>query len=230
MLLVEKAETGSTNDDARELALAGAPHGAAVLASRQLAGRGRAGRAFASPVGGLYLSVVLRPTSPPASWSVLPLLVGAGAASALRRLGCPAELKWPNDIMLGARKLGGVLVESRLGPESFAIAGLGLNVRASPADVPEATSLAAYTRPPDARALAEDVRAAILARVARLDAGGPRAVMPETRALCGTLGRRVEWEKGEGLAVDVDDAGALVVDSDGERMRIVAGDVRVRAR
>lgn len=229
-MLVEKAETGSTNDDARELALAGAPHGAAVLASHQLAGRGRAGRAFASPTGGLYLSVVLRPSAPPATWSALPLVVGAAAASALRRRGHPVELKWPNDIVLGARKLGGVLVESRLGPESFAVAGLGINVLASPADVPEATSLAAYGRAPDTRALADDIRATILARTARLDAGGPRAVMPEARALCGTLGRRVEWEKGEGLAVDVDDDGALVVDTGEERVRVVAGDVRLRAR
>lgn len=227
-MLVETPETGSTNDDARELALAGAPHGAAVLAALQRAGRGRAGRAFESPAGGLYLSVVLRPASPPAAWTALPLLVGAAAASALRRRGFPVELKWPNDLVLGARKLGGVLVETRLGADAFAVAGLGVNVLRSPA--PEAIALAEHGRAPDARALAEEIRAGILARVARLDAEGPRAAMREVRALCGTLGRRVEWEKGEGLAVDVDDDGALVVEMKGERLRVVAGDVRVRAR
>ncbi|HET6403899.1 MAG TPA: biotin--[acetyl-CoA-carboxylase] ligase [Candidatus Thermoplasmatota archaeon] len=229
-MLVEKAETLSTNDDARALALGGAAHGTAVLAQRQTAGRGRAGRAFASPEGGLYLSLVVRPRAPPHHWSLLPLLSGAAAASALREMGFPVELKWPNDLMMCGRKLGGVLVESRLGQNGFAIVGIGANVHASPAGVAEATCLAAHGVAPDARALAEAVRSAVVLRVARLDADGPRGVLPEVRAFCGTLGRRVEWEKGEGVAVDVADDGALVLEMDGATVRVVAGDVRLKVR
>ena len=229
-MLVEKEETGSTNDDAREAALAGAPHGATFLAARQRAGRGRDGRSFLSPEGGLYMSVVLRPRAPPHHWSVLPLLVGAGAAAALRHQGVPAELKWPNDLMLGGDKLGGVLVESRMGRESFAIAGIGLNLERAPADLPRATALATHGRVPERRALAEAVSGAVVARVARLDAEGARGVLPEVRALCGTLGRKVEWEKGEGVAVDVAEDGALVVEAAGETQRVVAGDVRIKVR
>lgn len=227
-VLVEKAETASTNDDARELALHGAPHGALVLAARQLAGRGRAGRTFSSPAGGLYMSIVVRPSAPPHHWSVLPLVAGAAAAMTLRERGFPVELKWPNDLMLCGRKLGGVLVESRMGAKSFAIVGLGANLRETPAE--DATCLATYARAPDARPLAEAIRSAVLARVARLDADGPRAVLPEVRALCGTLGRRVEWEKGDGTAIDVAEDGALLLENAHETVRVVAGDVRLKVR
>lgn len=229
-MLVEKAETASTNDDARALASKGAPHGTAVVADRQTAGRGRAGRAFASPEGGLYVSVVLRPSAPPEHWSLLPLLAGAAAASALRERGFPVETKWPNDLMICGRKLGGVLVESRLGPDPFAIVGIGANVRTRPADVPGSTCLAEHGIAPDARRLAETVRVGVVARVAKLDLDGPGGVLPEARALCSTLGRRIEWEKGDGVAVDLAEDGALLVDMDGATVRAVAGDVRLKIR
>ena len=229
-MLVEKAETASTNDDARALAIEGAPHGTAVFAERQTQGRGRAGRSFASPAGGLYLRVVVRPTAPTEAWTLLPLLAGAAAACELRERGFPIELKWPNDLVIGGRKLGGVLVESRLGRDAFAIVGIGLNVRGVPPDVLDATCLAEHGVAPDPRALAEKIRSAILARVARLDIDGPPRVLPEARALCGTLGRRVQTEKGAGIALDVADDGALVVEMQGSPVRIVAGDVRLKVR
>ena len=227
-LLVEKTQTASTNDDARALAASGAPHGTAVVADRQTSGRGRAGRTFASPEGGLYLSVVLRPTAPPHHWAVLPLLAGAAAASTLRERGFPVETKWPNDLLMCGRKLGGILVESRMAPDPYAIVGVGANVRTSPPDVPYTTCLAEHGVAPDVRALAEDVRLAIVARVARLDVDGPRGVLSEVRALCGTLGRRIVWEKGDGVAVDVAEDGALLVDMGGAVVRVVAGDVRLK--
>lgn len=227
-MLVEKAHTQSTNDDARALALDGAPHGAAIIATAQRAGRGRDGRSFLSPEGGLYLSVVLRPRARVERWPLLPLVAGAAAASTVRLHGAPAELKWPNDIMLGARKLGGVLVETRLDASPFAIAGIGLNVHRAPEGLPEATALATYGRAPDVRALALEVRDALLSRVARWDADGESVALAEARALCGTLGRRVAWEKGSGVAIDLDGDGALVVETENGRARVVAGDVRVR--
>lgn len=229
-MVLAKEETGSTNDDARELALSGAPHGTAVLARRQTAGRGRAGRAFSSPEGGLYLSVVLRPSAPPHHWSLLPLTAGAAFAAALDETGFPVDVKWPNDLLVDGRKLGGVLVESRMGASPFAVVGVGLNVTSVPRDQSHATCLALHGTPPDARALSERFVAALLERAARLDAAGPAGVLPEVRARCWTLGKHVVWEKGEGVAVDLAEDGALVVEADGVRHHVVAGDVRVRVR
>ena len=167
--LHEKDETTSTNDDAKDLAERGAPMGEAVLARRQTRGRGRAGRAFVSPEGGLYLSVVLRPRRPPDEWGLVPLLAGVVVAHELRRDGYDARLKWPNDILLSGKKLGGVLVESRWGEAPFAVVGIGLNVEGVP-DVTDATSLASWqarARPPPARALAERLVTALVERTLR---------------------------------------------------------------
>lgn len=230
--IIEKDETLSTNDDARELALAGAPQGTAVLARRQSQGRGRAGRTFASPEGGLYLSVVLRPQRPPASWALLPLLGGAVVASVLRmEHGVDARVKWPNDILLGSEKLGGILVETRWGAEAFAIVGIGLNIGAVPEGVEGATALLRHGAAPDARALGLALRDALVERVARWEREGDAPLLSEIRRACVTLGRDVVWEEKVGRAVDITSDGALVVEADdGTRARIVAGDVRLRLR
>lgn len=228
-MLVDKEETGSTNDDARQLALEGAPHGTAVLARRQLAGRGRDGRAFASPGGGMYLSVVLRPRAPPSAWGLLPIAAGLGVLDALARWGFDARLKWPNDVLLDGRKVGGILVESRWGEAPFAVVGVGLNLAATPADLPLATCLAEHGAAPEARAAAEAAREGIVEAARRLDEDA-RGVLDAARARCVTLGRMVAWEGGEGRAVDIDADGALVVESEGRRVRVVAGDVRVREK
>jgi BirA family biotin operon repressor/biotin-[acetyl-CoA-carboxylase] ligase len=125
-------EVRSTNDEARALAVGGAPEGTAVLAKRQTAGRGRAGRSFLSPEGGLYLSVVLRPAAPLHHWTILALAAGAVVATDLRGRGLLAHLKWPNDILLDEAKVGGVLAESRMGPEPYVVVGVGLNLGGAP--------------------------------------------------------------------------------------------------
>jgi len=228
-LLVEKEETGSTNDDARALALVGAPAGTAVLARRQTHGRGRAGRAFASPEGGMYLSVVLRPLLAPAQWGLLSLAAALDVALALRATGFPVDVKWPNDLLLGGRKVGGILAEARVDRDGFVVVGIGLNLERAPEDVPGATALAAHAPPPDARALATRIAEALVARVAALERDGPEATLAGLRATCATLGRKVSWEKGEGVAVDVAEDGALVVqDKEGRRHRVLAGDVVIR--
>lgn len=225
-MLRELDETASTNDDAAALARAGAPHGEAVLARRQTRGRGRAGRSFVSPEGGLYLSIVVRPGRPPDEWSLLPLAAGLAVVEELRARGFGVALKWPNDVLLEERKLAGVLVESRWGQEPFAIVGIGLNLETSP--VPDATCLAAHGAAPAPRELAEALVARLLAIVARWNEAGRGAVLDGARAACVTLGRRVEWEKGEGLALDIAEDGALLVRTDEGERRVVASDVRIR--
>ncbi len=136
------AETASTNDVARDWALAGAPDGAVVAAGRQTRGRGRRERTWASPAGmGLYASFILRP-----GWSAkqaphLAVLAGMAAHGALEAAGVPRlRVKWPNDILADGRKIAGVLVEPRVGGEriEFAVAGIGINVAQRADDFPPA--------------------------------------------------------------------------------------------
>jgi BirA family biotin operon repressor/biotin-[acetyl-CoA-carboxylase] ligase len=128
--LVRLDRIGSTMDVLHELAQGGAPAGTAVVAAEQTGGRGSRGRGWASPRGGLWLSLLFRPKTAPGV-ELLSLRVGLAAAQALESLGAPqVALKWPNDLMLGDRKLGGILCEARWqgSAPGWVAAGLGLNV------------------------------------------------------------------------------------------------------
>ena len=107
------AQTDSTNNRVKELADAGAPSGAAVIADRQTAGRGRLGRSFSSPAGvGLYLSHLLRPTLPEDRLMTVPALAAVAGARAVRRAaGLDCGIKWPNDLVCAGRKVSGILTE-----------------------------------------------------------------------------------------------------------------------
>lgn len=221
--------TGSTNDDARALARDGAPHLAVVVSDEQRAGRGRRGRTWTAAAGeSLLASWVVRPALPVERWPVLPLLAGVAAVEAVRaRAGVQAVLKWPNDLLVGPRKLGGILVEAE--PPSFAIVGLGINVAqtAFPDDLREiATSLALAGATRLDRA---DLLAAVIAGfVGALE--DPEAALVRYRASCATLGRSVRIERAgaqalEGVAVDLDGSGALLVDDGTDRHVVAAGDV-----
>ncbi len=124
--------TGSTNDDVLALGKAGAPHGTAVAARSQNAGRGRRGHVWKSPKGGVYLSVLLRPKLPMRLLPGAPLACGLGVLDVLRRLGVRhASLKWPNDVVVDGRKLAGLLVETVPGDdggEPAIVCGVGVNL------------------------------------------------------------------------------------------------------
>jgi len=128
----------STNDRAKELALAGAPEGAAVLALSQTRGRGQRGRTWISAPGrGLYLSIVLRPTSPAQQGAVLAMVAALATAELLMDAGVPGiAVKAPNDVYARGRKIAGVLIEPRIARSriEFAVAGIGLNLTQEPAD------------------------------------------------------------------------------------------------
>lgn len=126
-------EVGSTNDEVRELGRGTASAGTAVAARRQTAGRGRRGHLWHSPDGGLYLSVLLRPEVGMRQLMGLSAVCSLGVADALAALGAPgAALKWPNDVVVGERKLAGVLVEAGYGElGTFAVCGVGVNVEPS---------------------------------------------------------------------------------------------------
>jgi BirA family biotin operon repressor/biotin-[acetyl-CoA-carboxylase] ligase len=124
--------TDSTNSDAQAAARRGAPHGSVYFADEQLAGRGRGDHAWESAAGdGLYVSVLLRPQLPAVRLPLLPLAAGLAAAEAIRSAaGLAVDLRWPNDLLIGPKKVGGILVESKNsgGSVDFVVAGVGINV------------------------------------------------------------------------------------------------------
>ena len=146
--LVHLPETDSTNAEAMRRALAGEAPPLWVLADRQTAGRGRAGRAWASQPGNLFASLLVSTSCPPALAGQLSLVAGVAAIDAIRRAAGPSatgrlRLKWPNDILIGTAKTGGILVESTTrssGAERLAIIGIGLNLVSAPDDLSRAAT------------------------------------------------------------------------------------------
>ena len=215
--------TDSTNERARELALGGAPHGTLVTADEQIAGRGRQGRAWSAPArSGVLMSLVVRDLDERSA--ALPLAAAVAVCEALAPLDC--KVKWPNDIWLERRKLAGILVEGRP-QEGWAIVGIGLNVSTAPEQLPAvlretATSLRIAGVERDR----EEVLAALLGALERL--GHPaEEVLPAWRERDALRGERVRWRDGEGEAAGIDDGGALVVETDGGRLTLGAGEVHL---
>jgi BirA family biotin operon repressor/biotin-[acetyl-CoA-carboxylase] ligase len=228
------AETGSTNADLVAAARAGAPAGTVLVARHQTAGRGRLDRAWeAPPDAAVLLSILLRPGDDPAAVHRCTRAVGVAVVRAVGALaGVTATLKWPNDVLVGERKLAGVLAEGVWdGPHLAAVVvGAGIN-RAWPRPLPAHLDgtmvdlLEASGVEVDAASLVD----AVLTGLDHLD-GHPDELDAAYRGLLSTLGRdvRVELPAGEevvGRAVDVDADGRLVVDVGGVRRTVAAGDV-----
>jgi BirA family transcriptional regulator, biotin operon repressor / biotin---[acetyl-CoA-carboxylase] ligase len=243
-LAVEVLETAtSTNAVAADRARHGADEGLVVVAEHQTAGRGRLDRSWeAPPRSSLTFSLVLRPRVPAADWPWLPLLTGHTVAKALRAAGHDAGVKWPNDVLLGERKVAGILVErveTPAGPAAVVGVGLNVSLTAEELPVPTATSLAiASDAAPDRTALLVSLLLALRAAYDAWQAGGPegtRRLRASYAAACVTVGRDVlvELPSGDpltGRATGVDAGGRLVVLSDGGETVVGAGDVvHVRA-
>ncbi|MDP1849127.1 MAG: biotin--[acetyl-CoA-carboxylase] ligase [Solirubrobacteraceae bacterium] len=216
--------TDSTSLVARTLAAAGAPHGTLVTAGEQRAGRGRQGRTWSAPPGrALLMSLVLR------EWPPLVPVVGALAVAdvAARVAGAQAvAIKWPNDVLLGGRKLAGVLGEGRT-HEGWAVLGIGLNVAVRVADLPPELHDRAATLGLDPAAIEPTLEALLRALEQRL-AQPTGEVLDALRARDALRGRRVRWAKGEGVGCGIDDAGRLLVDTgDGDPIALEAGEVHL---
>jgi BirA family biotin operon repressor/biotin-[acetyl-CoA-carboxylase] ligase len=204
-------EIDSTNAELLRRAAAGAPHGLVLVADHQTAGRGRLGRRWeAEPGAALLVSVLLRPDLPPERLHLLTMAAGIAAVHA-----AGGSLKWPNDVVVGARKLAGLLAEAT--PDAVVI-GMGLNLRRS--DVEGAISLEELTGETDRDAVLQRWLIAFDDRLAQLD-----DLVGEYRAMCSTIGQQVRVDLGhetfEGVATDVTDAGHLVVAG----REVTAGDV-----
>jgi BirA family transcriptional regulator, biotin operon repressor / biotin---[acetyl-CoA-carboxylase] ligase len=211
--------TTSTNDRARELAQAGAPHGTLVTAAEQTAGRGRQGRTWTAPPGSaLLLSVILR--DPP---SLVPL---AAALAVAEVAGAGAQIKWPNDVLLDDRKVAGILAEGRP-QDGWAVLGIGLNVALRIEDLPPELHDTAGTlglEPADLEPTLERLLAA-LERTLELDEA---ALLEAYRARDALRGREVSWATGRGRAAGIDGEGRLVVElPEGGRTALSAGEVHL---
>jgi BirA family transcriptional regulator, biotin operon repressor / biotin---[acetyl-CoA-carboxylase] ligase len=210
-------ETTSTNDLARALATAGAPHGTLVTAGHQTAGRGRQGRTWTAPPGqALLLSLVVREVDP-----LLPLRAGLAVADLA---GAGALVKWPNDVLVGGRKVAGVLVESRP-QEGWTVVGIGVNAAVDLAAMPEelratAGSLQRY-----------DLEAALTELLGHLERRFAEPVadtLSALRARDALLDRTIAWAGGEGVGAGIDEAGGLRVRlPDGGETTVTAGEVHL---
>jgi BirA family biotin operon repressor/biotin-[acetyl-CoA-carboxylase] ligase len=203
--------TDSTNERARVLAAAGAPHGTLVTADEQTAGRGRQGRAWTTaPRTSLLLSLILHDAN-----EALPLTAAVAVCEALP---VEAAIKWPNDIWIERRKVAGILVEARP-QEGWAVLGVGINVHQAP-PIEHATSLDSVI---GIEKLLERLLVALDAWLSR-----PLPdVLAAWRSHDALLGETVRWENGSGKGMGIDDRGALLVDTGSGRVALDAGEVHL---
>ncbi len=229
--------TTSTNDRARELAIAGASHGTLVTAAEQTAGRGRQGRRWSAPAGSaLLMSLVLRDAPQPLS-----LLAAVAVCDVV---GPTARVKWPNDIVVedgvGLRKLAGILIEGRP-QDGWAVLGIGVNVAANVGEMPLELRGTAASLGLAADAV-EPVLEDLLDALGRRLMGSVEDALDVWRVLDVLLGREVSWGEGRGglrgdkvgrgslsgRAVGIDPDGRLLVDrQDGQRVALDAGEVHL---
>lgn len=228
----------STNDAARNLAEEGAPEGTVVVADQQTRGRGRRGREWQSPPGGLWFSVVLRPSLSPVRCGLMPLAAALAVAEALQPL-CrsPVGIKWPNDVLVGGRKACGILAELAGDHETvrFVVLGIGINMDPPPlAGDPLPTGLRAHGCSAGRTAVLAAVLQRLEAVYRAFHRQGPSWLVAEAE-------RRLVW-KGEAVRVDLGstalegvlvglerESGALLLRAgEGEPVRVWSGDVSLR--
>jgi BirA family transcriptional regulator, biotin operon repressor / biotin---[acetyl-CoA-carboxylase] ligase len=208
----------STNERARVLATAGAPHGTLVTADEQSAGRGRQGRRWTAPAGrALLCSVVIRDPS-----RLLPLACGVAVAEVV---GDGARVKWPNDLLVDGRKVAGILVEARP-QEGWAVAGIGLNVALRERDFPPELAATAGTLGLEPDAI-EDTLGRLLDALSRWIVAASDEVLEAFRARDALLGAEVRWAEGQGRGAGIDGDGRLLVETDDGRVALDAGEVHL---
>lgn len=229
-----RERTGSTNDDAREAFLAGAPAGHIVVADAQTSGRGSRGRTWESPAGtDLYLSIVDRLPVPIAALPPLTLAVGLAVAETVDSLldSASAQVKWPNDVLLRARKCAGILIETSMGLAGgdCVVIGIGLNVNRTdfPVELAAvATSLRLHR--PDLEPIDRNLALRVLlehveARVDSFVADGPVATIEALSPRLALRGYRVRCDGYEGVVRGVAHTGALLLETEHGVEQVLAG-------
>lgn len=231
-------ELDSTQSKAKDLAVEGKKEGTLVVAEAQTGGRGRRGRDWHSPRGGVYLSLILKPDMPPARSTLMSLLGGISVAESIYELfGLKPDLKWPNDVQIGGKKAGGILVNTSGEADviDWIVIGIGLNANVDFSSFPSnlrktATSL---QRELGRRISRVNLTKRLLEKIEKnyqfflREGGGP--ILEKWEALTNTLGVQVRVTNGEeveGKAINIDKDGRLVIKlSDGGCKKIASGDV-----
>ena len=232
---------GSTQERARELAYTGTPHGTLVVAEIQTGGRGRLGRSWGSPKGGLWMSLMLRPVFDASLASRITQTAAVGVAKALWEVGVEARIKWPNDLLAGGKKICGILAEStarnaigsaRKRRLDYIILGVGMNANLDPAQlgVPDREVTTIRSELGRDVSLLDLVRALLSnldAELGRIEDFG--AILEDWRSLNCTLGERVRvrrfGETVEGEAVDLTAEGALLLSTRRGTVELFEGEI-----
>ena len=231
--------TDSTNSDAQAAARSAAPHGSVYFADEQLAGRGRGGHDWHSPAGdGLYVSMLLRPAIPAARLPLLPLAAGLAAAEAIRAVaGSVVDLRWPNDLLIGPKKVGGILVESKIEGQmaDFAVVGIGINVHQRSFDAGLSTRPTSLDVESGRKVSRQSLLVALLKSLERealglLDsAAGITVPARVEEASTWIRGRRVEVHGPQactGVTAGLDEHGFLLVRTEDELVTVQTGGIR----
>ncbi len=226
----------STSIVAKQLAEEGSEEGTLVIAESQSMGKGRLGRSWASPEGGIWLSIILRPKISPSAVQLVSIAAGVAAANAIRKLGLDAKLKWPNDVTIGDKKVCGILTELAAEVEAvrYAVLGIGINANNDVEDLPlevqtGATTLKKELGGPIARAnFVQQLLQELEARYT-LFQRDPVGILNEWRSLSATLGRKVQintqGESFTGMARNISSNGCLIVElEDGSIKQVISGD------
>jgi BirA family biotin operon repressor/biotin-[acetyl-CoA-carboxylase] ligase len=241
-------ELGSTQERARELARGGASHGTLVISRVQTGGRGRLGRRWGSPPGGLWMSLLLRPDFEASIASRITQTAAVAVAKALRELGIEARIKWPNDLLVEGRKICGILAESSVGNAPVAsksvrpdassrkldhvTLGIGMNVNLDPEDlaIPDREVTTVRSE------LGRDVNLAEILKILLQNLETElnriedfKAVLGDWRALNCTLGQKVRIQRFgetiEGTAVELNPEGALILDTENGSIELFEGEI-----
>lgn len=243
--IVYKESMDSTNSQAKRLAAEGAPEGTIVVAEEQGTGRGRLERKFFSPKGkGIWYSVILRPEFMPQEAPKCTLMAAVAVAMAMERFGLKAGIKWPNDILYEGKKLVGILTEmnAEMDRINYIVIGTGINVNIMPEDFPAdirqvATSLAIMKGEKLPRVkFFQAVLESMETLYQTVKTGGFKPVMQAWKKYAITLGQEVNVigigknASFSGIAADIDEDGALLVDTADGRRRVLAGDVSIRPK
>lgn len=232
----------STNTEAKRMASAGAPHGTVLIADSQTGGRGRMGRSFHSPAGcGIYMSMIIRPQCPAQKLLHLTCAAAVAVSDGIEAAtGLRPDIKWTNDLVVGKKKLGGILTELSLdssGNVEYAIIGIGINGTQAAGDFPSdiadiATSLHLCTgKEIDRAAVISSMLTALQNMWENLE--NVQSILLRYRKNCITIGQEISLVRGDnishGLALDVDESGALIVRFDNGQVQTVnSGEVSVR--
>lgn len=232
----------STNNVAKKLAEEGAEEGTIVLAEEQSGGRGRLERSFLSPFAqGVWFSLILRPTFLPMEVSKMTLLAAVALTKALHKMGLvECGIKWPNDILVKNRKVVGILTELNASMEriNYLVMGIGINTSLTKKELPKdlrktVTSFTIENVPVHRQALLQEVLLQLERYYEIAETEGFKPILAEWKVLSMMMGKDVEVsEPGRsftGKAVDLDDSGNLIVETEAGRETVLAGDVRVRA-